>query len=505
MRVRRVFAGAAAGLGAAALVVLPFAGRAPADTAPQTLPIYALNGVGSGVEVQLAPKPEVLDPLVDVGLMHVATSANAAGGGASNGLAADIFPGAVVIGGAGCSNQKYLQMFGIQQSAYPSSGCKYVTRSGETAPMQFPPGGTGPVVLDAGHVKTTSDAAHSHATAVLNHFTLAPSTSLSIVVDHMTVTSDSLANATTATQTVTVSTSGMHLTTPAFGLDITNMVSKAVSTTDGTTGTTDTTFTIGDATVTIAGASHRVTIDNMGVHLEDLNAPSAPGVTAPGDVRQPLSYQLQQAIAQAGIIIRTGTPNEITNGANAESSIGGLLISFESGRPPAIPITVPIQQPVPWPSPPSIPGAPIAIGSPQGWPVPQFPPICQFPPPIPNIGLCVGQGIVPLPPGDVLASVSIGGADAMAAAAGTLPGTCSTCGTTGGLFGGGTTGGPISTSVGGTQTTGGGGIGTPPNGGTGIGRLYGLVAKLPSAALAGAGAALLVLAVGLAAGPSLRA
>lgn len=514
MRKRRILAAAAAGFGSAALLVLPFAGRAPADTsAPQTLPIYALHGIGSGVELTLAPKPEVLDPLVDVALMHVETAANAGGGGSATGFAGDVYPGAVVMGGAGC--QPAFTHFGIAQSSYPPTSCSVKQEVGESAPMTIPPNGTGPFVLDAGHAKTESHEAHTHATVTMNKLTLAPASGLSILVDHMTIVGDSLATATTATQTVSVSTNGVHITTPALSLDITSMVSKAVSISDGTTGTTDTSFTIGDAIVTIAGQPHRVTIDNTGVHLADLNAPVPPvnGVPLPSDVRQPLSQQLEEALAQSDLIIRGGTSSEITNGPSAESSIGGLLISFESGRPPAVPIPAPIAQPVPWPglSPIPLPSPlPTIDPSPQGWPVPQFQPICpgdidlHGQTVIGKTGLCVGQGLVPVPPGDVLASVALGGADASATAAGSLfPGACSTCGTTGGLFGGGTTGSALGGGTTGAFSTGGTtGSATGTIGNTG--RLFGLVARLPSAALAGAGAALLVLAVGLAAGPSLR-
>jgi hypothetical protein len=258
-----------------------------------------------------------------------------------------------------------------------------------------------------------------------------------------------------------------------------------------------------------------VTIDASGVHLADLNGPTPPaGVTLPADIRQPLSQQMQEALAQSMLIIRAGTPSEIANGASAESSIGGLLISFESGRPPAVPISVPVSQPTPWPTP-----SPVALPSPlptldlapQGWPVPQFQPICPGAVDlggheiVGQTGLCVGQGIVPVPPGDVLASLSLGGVDASAAASNFFPGGCFTCGTTTGTTTGfGTTGASLPGGTTGGFTTGGTTGSSGTTGTFGPRPVYGLVARLPSAALAGAGAGFLILAVGLSAGPSLR-
>lgn len=487
---------AAATLGATALVLAPFAAsRAPAG---EPLPIYQAMGAAKGIDVQFALRPNIFDPLMQFAAGYAETRMESSGGGATSTIASSLYPGSLILGARGCAG-----MPGTSQAAYPpsrpkdpSKTCGTRTPKQETTLIPIP---AGPLSVEVAHMKAQADLAAGRSEATLGRISFAPSHDVTISIASVSVAGTSVLTPDGIEQTAISTAAGISIALPGVRIDIQEMISRASTSSDGDDATPAATLTFGDVTATMDGQSHRAFIDSAGIHIGELGGPTPPAnVPVPDDIRQPLSQRIQYALGSAGLDIRLGGPVEIRDGARAESSVGGLVISFASGRPPYPPLPPP-----PTPIPRLIPNHCFGKESPP--PVPILP--TQSPSPSPIDGFCVGPGVLPIPPGDAAMSLSIGGADALAIAS------------HGFVFdpGGGGFIPPPSTGVGdggftGTEPVAGGlqPSAAPQPGGGEVTvpaeqpRTVGLVANLPSAALMGSGLFLIVLALGLAWAPSLR-
>lgn len=492
MRRRWVFATAAATLGAAALVVAPLASRAPAG---EPLPTYIAHGIAKGVDVSFALRPNIFDPLLEFAAGYSDTKIESSGGGGSNALASALYPGSLVIGARGCAG-----MPGTTQAAYPPDTTKDpAKRCGTRQPQQaetvlpcwkelqqladgckaIVENPSSPLKMGAGDLKTQAALGASHSSATIQRVTFAPSAEVRISVSSITTTSDSVLTAAGIQQATVSRSSGISIVVPGLAIDIGSLVSRAVSTSDGDVASAVATLTFGDVTVTIGGAKHRAFIDNKGVHVGELSSPAPSQV--PEDIGT-LSQSVAAKLDQAGVEVRAGSPVQLEDGGRAESSIGGLVIALNTARPPGVPV----------------PPLPVAI--------PTVPNHCFGNEAPPIKGFCLGQGVLPIPPGDSATGLSIGGADALAIGAHgfTFNPVLPTLPPLDGDFGGGFTGGGGGGGViGGVQPTSSPapGFTQPP---VQQARLLGLVAKLPSSALVIAGLLFMVLAIGLAWAPSLR-
>jgi hypothetical protein len=490
MKNRVAFAAAAATLGAAALVVAPFAthSASPATASAPRLPIYAVHGTAKGIDFEFALRPNLFDPIMQFAGAYASTKIDSSGDGSANALASEVYPGSLITGFRGCQG-----LPGTVQAAYPTQRkCSTASPSQSGRIIPFPP--IGPLSIQDGEMRADAVLAHSRGVVTMANLSFTPSETVAVTIASLSVVSDSLGTVRGLEQTTSVVVKGIKIAADQLSIDLESLVSRATSTSDGATGVAHATLTLGDVTVTIQGVKHRAVIDNTGIHLKDLHGPGTPPqAPLPDEVRQPLSAELPSALGQAKIDLRLAMPVELESGARAESSIGGLVVSFESGRPPYPRLPPP---PTPLPQVPNI--------CPTGGPPPVLP--SPFPSDNPFEGVCFGPGLLPIPPGNIATSISIGGADALALAAQGFtfrPPTGGGSFPTGG-FGGfpGTPGRFV-----------GGGVGTAPTFAPAAPaapvqppqqQLLGLAARLPSAALVGSGLFFLVLALGLAWAPSLR-
>jgi hypothetical protein len=231
-----------------------------------------------------------------------------------------------------------------------------------------------------------------------------------------------------------------------------------------------------------AGKAHRAVIDESGIHIEDPNAPQ--------DLNQTLSVILRQALSRVGVTIQALDTTVTDEGANGQAFSGGLLVNFSTGGCPActslfglIPVGI-------------IPDEVFAA-------IEQATTRCetmQF-----GLPVCFSLGLVPSTSNSLDGTVTLGSTAA------------SVSGALAESFGGGQVGdvgaaptGPSGQVLGGEFTAPpgaaapGGAAQAPAVQGVPAGRLFGLASEIPSGALAGVGAALLVLAVGLVLAPSFR-
>src|SRR2546430_15911238 len=91
--------GAAAALGAVCLIRAPMTVARAADT---PLPIYQATGISQGVLTTMSLKPSIFDPLMEMGTGYTRTNITSEGSGLSHALAAQAYPGSLIVGFAGC-------------------------------------------------------------------------------------------------------------------------------------------------------------------------------------------------------------------------------------------------------------------------------------------------------------------------------------------------------------------------------------------------------------------
>lgn len=566
MRPRQRIAAALAATGALCFVVLPFAGAARA--ALPMVSIYDARGSGSGLLVTAGLQKSVLgETPVELGGPFTYTEIGSLGDGFAGSVAAEVFPGTLAVGALGCDFRPLpggplpAGQFGPLapvaeaingafdtagggvndvisggthamwvQARYPASGsCKQdafgsltptdntllseglgvptleEASNGESKPI------TDRISARQGDHRASVALGRGDAEVVSQSVTLRadPADAPIAKIGQVTTKNESRWTGDGVLHTVRVTTKNVELFDGMLTID--KIVSEATTTSDGLTGVADTDFTIGKATLKAGGQEIAVTIDNEGIRT----------VGAQGqDVKQDqdLSHedQLNEAFTEAGITLRVMKPTEVVNGSNAEASVGGLFLGVRAAIPnvpiPAsvgpVPVASTLQQILG-----SLPKRclnefdgqlpAICVGGEETVPTTCVADIAPVPLPF-----CFGKGVLPGPGSGVAVSLSIGqvssltGGSVVPAIDGGCVGTaCGGGGPTSQFFPG-TPGTPGIPGIPPQSVAGGGGGGAPTGGPTG---LLGLVARLPSGALAGAGAVFLVLAVGMQMRPSLRA
>ncbi|MGZ4212228.1 MAG: hypothetical protein ACXVQV_03240 [Actinomycetota bacterium] len=470
---RTSVARAAAALGVACLLLAPMASAARADS---TLPIYQASGIAQGLLTTITLKPSVLDPLIEVGTNYTNTTISSEGGGISHTLAAQAYPGSILVGFIGCGQDVRAWV----QAAYPAGGgCKSSVH--ETL---FSTTSTGNQQMDAslkpltsvtsstlGDLRASAGEGTGDASIETHRFLLASDPTAPILsIGSMTTSTHSTAVGKTLQNIVTSTAKDVSLMGGV--VKIASITSTSVASSDGTKGVAKGTLTFVGASVLASGTRHEISIDNTGIHSTESSLTREQNLA--------LGEQITDLLAQAGIQLTAATPTKIVDGASGEASVGGLVISLDGTVP-----SVPIPQEI----------APVL-----GQVINQIPTQClsDFKIPAP---ICFGPGIVPGLGSEAKVTFTIGSTDAFAVGGlgfGFGPGTggCSTCSTS-----------PKSV----LPTT----ISAPPVGGSQPQplsqpalqprlRLFGLVARLPAIALLWGGATLLVFAVASAFGPSLR-
>jgi len=469
---RKAVAGAAAALGAVCLILSPMV-SARADETP--LPIYQATGISQGVLTTLTLKPSIFDPLMEIGTAYTRTSITSEGGGLAHSLAAQIYPGSLVVGFAGCGGSGIPQIGGTLtkgwvQANYPAgSGCN---ESAHTTLAALPSSPLSQIAsITGGDLRAAAGESSGSASIETARFNVTGGPAAEVLsIGSMTTKTNAVATSKIVRNVVTSTAKDISLLGGI--LKIGTLTSTSIATSDGTTGVGQGTLTFAGATITANGQTHAISIDNTGIHSDDPRLSRAQNIG--------LSEQITDLLAQAGITLTAASPTKIIDGANAESSVGGLTISLDAAVP-----TVSVPQEIAPVLGKIINNIPVRCLSDFGIPAP----------------LCFGPGILPGPGSEARITFTIGSTDAFAVGGLSLTpgisGGCSTCISTPPITGPSTA--PIIAPTGPQPVT------SPPAvQGTQQLRLFGLVARLPAVALLWGGLGLLVLAMGFAYGPSLR-
>lgn len=470
-------AGAAAFLGVASFMLLPFVGRAGAQTT--VIDAYEASGSARAVQLEIALRPSIFDPLVQVAVPFARTQIASLGQGSGIALASQVFPGDLVVGALTCNPQArpLLTAIGTAQAAYPPDECKPASESARPLRLTaIPP--EGEPMVDPGPSHASSKLYEATATATSGRLSL-PGV---IEIRSLETKSASVRTDKQVVHESRVVAKGIRI---ADVLLIESIVSTAPITSDGVEATAEPLFQIGRVQAILGGKTYEASIDQKGVHLI---VPDAEGVPS---LEQSLSQALQYQLGKAGIAkVFVGATQTLTDGPSAETSIGGLQLTL-GGAISGVPIPTEVRE---------------VFGQIQNDIVPPDlqKPRCPLDDPETEdvTPPCVNPiAVIPLEGSEMAGTISIAGASAKAfgfpsVAGDPLPGD-------GGVFPpppGGEL--PGSGFLPGENVGGGIPNVTAPAPQTGPVKLFGLVARMPSAALVAAGAIFLVFAVGVGFAPS---
>jgi hypothetical protein len=504
--VRRV----AVGLAAAAVALLGLgAARAPAAT---PIADYKAGGEARGVDIGFTFQKSVFARLVDLGLPWSRTDLSSEAGGAARGEAAQLFPSDLVIGAVG-------EAFpGYRRAVYPATedDPKPVDEGGVTD--SFGPLAAagriaaGPLGIDTGRVRVTASADEASGLATTNRIVLGTSFP-QLAIESLQSFTESRRAADHVEHVARTTARNIRIAVSKdLVVSVRELVSEALTRSDGQQPAAERHLTVSGVQVRMGGTTYEAAIDENGIRL--VGAP--PGL--PGAIPQKLTQTLNIALEQAQVQITLAGGSATVEDVGADASVGGLVIRLLGVVPSIfVPEAVTrIQQTVVEiiESQEILPDLVRQLFSRSICYVDDVKPILpkQLADNLPDLPLCVSPQLIPGPGSGIETSIAIGAVRSSSAAVQEI--SFEEPPTNGGGSDGGGTGGPgLGPGPGGLGDLGGsgsngffgGGGGTASGPGTGGPRvLYGLVARLPSSALLGAGGGLLALSLALAAGPSLR-
>lgn len=487
---------ATAGVTAAMASVILFVGAVGSVAAGPPVESYHALGEARGFDVAFTFQGSLFERLLDLGVPHARSSVTSEAGGESRSSAAQLFPGDLVIGAAG------EQIPGYRETRFPRQVPTDEPDDSHFSDTFQIPGsiGGGPFLIDTGHVVTKSAANDASGRATTNVVSLAPLiqiTSLDVVsestrkIDHVEHAARTVVNGIT----ITVS--------EALKVEIGKLIATAQTSSDGASPSAETSLKLSDVGVVMNGTEYRATIDATGIRITGLSEDAA---VIPGFVPQDVNQALQLVLDQANIRIATAQGTNTVDEVAADASLSGLLVTF-TGTIPNVFIPNAVSELLYGTIVPQLPEA-IRKEFIQGSTCykedikPRLPEQLTSDPRFPDLPVCLSAQLIPGPGSGAVTTFSLGTVRSLSAAVQSEA--IGDPGTDGAIDGGFTAEPPLGGIVPPTD----GGLTQPPagNGGT-VGRppvLTGLVARLPSAALLGAGGALLLLAMGIAIGPSLR-
>ncbi len=358
--------------------------------------------------------------------------------------------------------------------------------------------GGGPFSIDTGHIVTNATADRASGRATTNVVGLAPIiqiTSLDVVSESIRRLDHVEHMARTVVNGITIGVS------EALKVSIGKLVAMAETSSDGASPAARASLKLSDVGVVMNGTEYRATIDETGIRITGFTEDAA---VIPGFVPQDVNQALQVLLDQANVRIGTAQGTETVEDVAADASLSGLLITF-TGTVPNVFIPNAVSELLYGTIVPQLPEA-LRKEFIEGSTCykedlkPRLPE--QLTSNLPDLPVCFSAQLIPGPGSGTVTTLSLGTVRSLSAAvqseAIAAPGTDG--GIDGGLIPEPPLGGIVPPIDGGFPQDPGG------NGGT-VGRqpvLTGLVARLPSWALFGAGGALLLLAMGIAIGPSLR-
>jgi len=496
---RRTAAAMAAAIACALLLV----GATSAPAAAPSVESYDSGGEARGLDVSFTFTGSIFERLVDLGIPRAGSDVNSEGDGTSRGIAAQIFPGDLVIGATGESFPGY------RQAVYPQETKADAPDDSHFSDTFQLPGviDAKALVVDTGRLKTTADTVSGSGLVTTNLVSLGIGAPL-FTVRSIDSRSTSVRAIDHVDHVATTIAHGIHiLVSPQLILDIGALVAQAHTTSDGASPTAETSLKLSDVSVLMNGTRYQATIDDTGVHIVGAPQVALPsplsGDLIPSDITQTANHTLGVLLDQANVQIAAAQGTKLVDDQSSDASLSGLLVTFTGIVPnvfvPSIVYDLVYQQ--------VVPRLPKAVQDQLNKSIcyerdikPHLPK--QLVNSLPDLPLCASPQIIPGPGSGVVTTFSIGKVHSQSVA---VQAENFVEPPSGGSFDGGFPPPPLGGGLGGglpggyTQQPGGstGTSGTPPV-------LTGLVARLPSAVLYAVGAAFFVLAMALAVGPSLR-
>lgn len=504
-RSRLAAATTAAVLACASLLV----GAVSAPAAGPPIESYQSGGQARGLDVAFTFSGSIFERLLDLGLPHARSNVISEGGGASRGAAAQLFPGDLVVGALGESFPGYRQaVFPAEQETDAPDDAHF----SETFKVPGMVGG-GPVSVDNAHIVTTATADAASARVTTNLTSLGSGTPL-ITARSLETTSRSVRAVDHVDHVATTVVRDIEIRiSEELAVTVGQLISEAHTRSDGASPVAETSLKISGVEVVMGEMRYEAAIDQDGIRIvgaPTLPLPSPlPANPIPGVVPQDVNQFLTLALQGANVKIAAGEGTKIVEDVSSDASLSGLLVTF-TGIVPAVFVPDSVAELIYGEIVPQLPEAlQDELNDSICYQENIRPTLERLAKPLADafgdIPVCVSPAIVPGPGSGVVTTFSIGSVRSSSAAVQAVSFTDP------GAAGGGDfpTFPPIDPGFGGSIP---GGFPETPVGPGGAGQpnaappavLTGLVARLPSAALLGAGAAFLALAMGLAMGPSLR-
>ncbi|MEX2554816.1 MAG: hypothetical protein WEB06_04200 [Actinomycetota bacterium] len=484
---------AAASVAACLACALMFA-AAVSSSAGTPIESYRATGEARGLDVAFGFAGSLFERLVDLGLPFARSDLNSEAGGAARGSAAQLFPGDLLVGALGEGMPFY------RQAVYPPTDADPEPVDEAHTTERVPQSGVisaGPLLtIENSLLRATASAGESSGHVTTNRVSLG-----FITIKHLEATSEGHRSADRVSHLArSVARDISIVVSPELTVNIGAVISEVKTSSDGAEPTAESKLTVSDVVVLMSGQRYGATIDDAGIHLDGVSEP------VPGAITQDLSQFLEVKLADAGIKIATAETSPKIEDVTGDASMGGLLITV-AGTVPAV-FTPQIVNDVIY-----------------GQIEPKLPPeiqeltrksIClkedvmpllpeEFTSSFPDLPLCVSQNIVPGPGSGGTATFAIGSVRSLSAAVKAVPSIVPPPpppppppGDDGFVPGPDLDAGPVFVDP---------GIAPQPvlPSQPGPARVrYGLVARMPSEALLGSGIGFLVLAIGVAMGPSLR-
>ncbi len=484
---RRIAAAAAA----ACLASLLMFASAVSTVAGTPIESYQATGEARGLDIAFTFQGSIFERLVDIGIPAAGSDLSSEAGAAARGVAAQLFPGDLIVGSAGEQLPFY------RQAVYPPTDDdpEPVDEAHTTDVFQLPGViAAGPLLaVENSYLKATASAGESSGLVTTNRVAVG-----FITIRHLETTSEGQKAVDRVTHVArSVARDIAIVVSPEVTVKIGSVISEVATSSDGVTPTADSKLTVSNVVVEMSGQRYGATIDQSGITLDGVSEP------IPGVITQNLGQKLDLALTNAGIKIATAETETKVEDVSGDASLGGLLITITGTVPnvftPQIVNDVIYQQIVP-----QLPAAirkyieeSICLKDDV---IPLLPE--QLASNLPDLPLCVSPNIVPGPGSGGVATFSIGSVRSLSAAVQAVPFIAPP--PPGPPGPGGFIPGP---DLGGEQIPiDPGNVGQPVQPAKpGKPQIrYGLVARMPSEALLGSGIGFLVLAIGVAMGPSLR-
>ena len=483
---------AAAGLTAAMACVLLFVGAVSAPAAGPPIESYQASGEARGFDIAFTFQGSIFDRLLDLGMPLARSAVSSEGGGNSRGVAAQLYPGDLVIGAAG------EQIPGYRQAVFPKEQAADAPDDSHLSDTFQMPGviAAGPLSVDTGHIVTTATENDSSGRATTNVLALAPLIKIGSL-DSRSVSRRTLDHvehdATTVVSGITITLS------EDLKVSIGKLISNAHTSSDGLSPVAETSLKISDVEVAMAGTTYRATIDETGIRITGLAEDAA---EVPQFVPQDVNQAFQVVLDQANVRIATANGTKTVEDVSSDASLSGLLITF-TGTVPNVFIPDVVSQLLYEQLLPNLPKElqetltrSVCLEEDVKPLLPE--PLTEN---LPGLPLCFSPQVVPGPGSGTVTTFSIGTVRSLSAAVQAV--NFSEGATDGAVDGGFVAEPPLGFGL----PSVGGAVVSPPVGGAVPGQapvLTGLVARLPSWALLASGGAFLILAMILAMGPSLR-